>query len=185
MKSSHFMLLLAALFMAACNDDDTAKTPDKVLSYDGDNFSGPLLAAGEHELAVHFPASKMADYVGKKLTEVEFFVGQPLPKVCKLRVYKGGSSVPGTQVYEVVLTSGLQTLKWNKHLLAPPVDLNGEDLWLGVFVEHEVEQQSIGCDAGPRKNGGDWLFQSADQAWKTYVDRTGESVNWNIRGTTK
>ena len=183
MKISHFLLLFAAFFIAACGDDDPTPTPDNVLHYDGDNNSGPLLAAGEHELAVHFPATKMADYAGKKLTEVEFFVGQPLPQTCKLRVYQGGANAPGTQVYEVVVTSGLQTLKWNKHLLAPPLDLAGEDLWISVFVVHASEQQSIGCDAGPRKDGGDWLFQSLDSAWKTYAERTSESVNWNIRGT--
>lgn len=170
--------------MAACGDDDTSPTPDNILRLDGDNNSGPLLTAGEHELAVHFTAAKMADYVGKKLTEVEFFVGQPLPQNCKVRVYQGGTNSPGTQAYEFDVTNGLQTTKWNKHKLSTPVELTGTDLWLSVFVIHAAEQQSIGCDAGPRKDGGDWLFSSSDGEWKTYFDRTPtqESVNWNIRG---
>lgn len=182
MKFQYFFLLAAMLFMAACNDDDTGPVTDDVLHYDGANNSGPVLAAGEHELAVHFPAEIMADYNGKKLTEVEFFVGTPLPENCKVRVYKGGAGAPEAQVYEFDVTSGLQSLAWNRHVLPTPVDLDGDDLWLGVFVVHAAEQQSIGCDAGPRKENGDWLYQSLDNAWKTYVDRTGESVNWNIRG---
>ena len=183
MKISHFLLLFAALFMVACGDDDTNPTPDNVLRLDGDNNSGPLLAAGEHELAVHFTSAKMADYAGQKLTEVEFFVGQPLPANCRVRVYRGGVNTPGTQAYEFDVTNGLQTLKWNKHKLSTPVDLTGEDLWISVFVVHTNEQQSIGCDAGPRKDGGDWLFSGSDSQWKTYQARTNESVNWNIRGT--
>lgn len=182
MKISYFFLFLFAISIAACGDDDSNPTPDNVLQHDGENNSGPLLAAGEHELAVHFPATTMADYVGKKLTEVEFFVGQPLPQNCKVRVYLGGASSPGTLAYEFDVTSGLQTVKWNTHKISTPIDLTGDDLWLGIFVVHAAEQQSIGCDAGPRNEGGDWLFSGSDSEWKSYVNRTGESVNWNIRG---
>ena len=174
---------MAALFFAACSDDD-ASTPDNILRHDGENATGPLLDAGEHELAVHFSTSKMAGFSGKQLTEVEFFVGEPLPQNCKVRVYKGGTASPTTQVYEFDVTSGLQTRRWNKHKLTAPVELAGEDLWLGIFIVHAAQQQSIGCDSGPRKNGGDWLFSASDGEWKTYFDRTPtkESVNWNIRG---
>ncbi len=51
-----------------------------------------------------------------------------------------------------------------------------------MYVEHAQQQQSIGCDAGPRKTNGDWLFSGADLSWLTYQERTGEGVNWNIRG---
>lgn len=183
MKFQYFFLLAAMLFMVACNDDDAGPVTDGILHYDGANNSGPVLAAGEHELAVHFPSETMADYTGKVLTEIDFFVGTPLPETCKVRVYKGGDTAPDAQIYEFDVTSGLQTLSWNKHVLSTPVDLDGDDLWLGVFVVHASEQQSIGCDAGPRKEDGDWLYQSLDSDWKTYAERTGESVNWNIRGT--
>ncbi len=182
MKISHFFLLFAAFFVAACSDDDNP-VPDNVLRLDGENVSGPVLVTGEHELAVHFNTNIMADFAGRQLTEIEFFVGETLPANCRVRVYNGGTSAPGTQIYEFDVTNGLQTLRWNKHILATPIDLNGGDLWLSVFVMLNSEQRPIGCDAGPRKDGGDWLFSSTDGQWRTFQARTNESVNWNIRGT--
>ena len=67
------------------------------------------------------------------------------------------------------------------NLLAGVRQVHG-DLWISLAITHSDVQQSIGCDAGPNKSGGDWLFKSADGLWDTYLDRTGESVNWNIRG---
>lgn len=183
LKITMALALCSLLFVAACKDDDPAA--DNILRLDGENATGPLLAAGEHELAIYFPESKMASYAGKELTEVEFFVGEPLPQTCLVRVYEGGSVAPANKLYEFDVTSGLQTLRWNRHILSDAVSLSGNDLWIAVFVVHSQNQQSIGCDAGPRQDGGDWLFQSFDGAWKTYQERTNESVNWNIRGKVK
>jgi hypothetical protein len=49
-------------------------------------------------------------------------------------------------------------------------------------VYHNDVLQSIGCDAGPAAPDGDWLYQDSDQEWQTFRQRTGESINWNIRG---
>ncbi|MBI5915089.1 MAG: hypothetical protein HY842_06905 [Bacteroidetes bacterium] len=181
MKISHLVFLLGLALFAACKDDDSSTLAD--LRYDGENFTGPLLDAGEHELAVRFPASKMADYAGKKLTEVQVYVGPVLPQTCLIRVYgEGNDSIPGPKLYDGNVTSTLVGDGWNTFQLTPATDLTGDDLWIGVFVEHAVQQQSIGCDAGPRKENGDWLFKGEDLLWKTYIERTNESVNWNIRG---
>ena len=41
----------------------------------------------------------------------------------------------------------------------------------------------MGCDAGENYTGeGDWLFQDADFQWLTFANRTGDRINWNIRG---
>lgn len=183
MKITHLFFLLAALLLASCNNDDDATPSGNILKYDGENNSGPLLSAGEHELAVLFPASKMQDFTGKKLTEVQVFVGPVPPQTCLVRVYsKGSANSPGTKLYEANVASALNLQSWNKFKVNPGIDLSGDDLWIGVYVEHAQEQQSIGCDAGPRKENGDWLFQGPDASWKTYQERTGESINWNIRG---
>jgi hypothetical protein len=182
MKISHLFFLLA-LLMVACKDDDDVIPSENLLNYDAANNSGPLLSAGEHELAVFFPASKMEAHTGKKLTEVQVYVGPQPPQTCLVKIYKQGTgSSPGTKLWEANVTSVLKLQTWNKFKVSPAIDLTGEGLWIGVFVEHAQEQQSIGCDAGPRKENGDWLFESSDTAWKTYQERTGESVNWNIRG---
>lgn len=182
MKIKYLFFLLCMFVLASCKDDDPA-LPDgsTLLKYDGSNNTGPLLDAGKHELAVRFPASTMADLVGKKLTEVQVFLGQ-LPKDCVIKLYKpGNASRPGSVFYEGNVLTSITTPQWNKFKITPAIDITGEDLWVSVYVEHAVKQQSIGCDAGPRKTNGDWLLSDSDQAWLTYQERTGESVNWNIR----
>ncbi len=182
-RKTYFTLAMGLLAFISCKDDGLSVDP--VLRYDGENATGPFLEAGEHELAVRFPASMMADYVGRELTEISFFVGDVLPEQCRVRVYRGGAVSPGGMLYEFDVTNGLQTLRWNRHILSAPLALEADDLWISVFVTHAAGQQSIGCDAGPRRDGGDWLYQSADGSWQTYEQRTAERVNWNIRGTTR
>lgn len=183
MKIAHFLFLMAAILLAGCNDDEPATPSDNLLKYDNENASGPVLQAGVHELAVYFPASKMEAYTGKKLTEIQVFVGNVPPKTCLVRVYGKGTSVsPGSKLYEANVSGILNLQAWNKFQVSPGIELTGDDLWIGVFVEHVQPQQSIGCDAGPRKENGDWLFDGSDTSWKTYQERTTESVNWNIRG---
>ena len=183
MKITHLFLLLGLLAFTACKKDDNNNPAGATtLKYDNGNVSGPLLAAGEHELAVRFPASMMADYVGKKLTEVQVFVGN-VPQACIIKVYKQGDVYsPGQQVYQSNVLSSITPLKFNNFKVTPAIEITGEDLWLSVYVEHATQQQSIGCDSGPRNTNADWLFSGSDQAWKTYQERTGEGVNWNIRG---
>jgi hypothetical protein len=77
----------------------------------------------------------------------------------------------------------MRTLRWSEHTLDTPVDVSGEDLWISVGVTHAAFQQSLGCDAGNSYTGeGDWLFKSTDGQWQTFANRTGDRVNWNIRG---
>ncbi len=185
MKIFHFLLLpiaigIAALTVTACKDDEAPSSD--LLRHDGNNATGPLLAAGFHELAVYFPASEMAEFTGKKLVELQVFVGVK-PQDLTLKVYgKGTAIAPGAVLYEKTITvSSLTTPDWNNHTISTPITLDGDDIWIAVGVIHTVEQQSIGCDSGPNEAGGDWLFSGSDSEWKTYTERTGESVNWNLR----
>ncbi len=182
MKISHLLFFFGILFFAACKKDDNPDTSGvTTLKYDNDNASGPLLGAGEHELAVRFPASTLADLVGKKLTAVQVFVGE-LPQACIIKIYKqGNSSSPGALMLQSDVLSSLEFPQWNKVKITPGIEITGDDLWVSVYVELASQQQSIGCDAGPRKTNGDWLFSGSDQDWLTYQERTGESINWNIR----
>lgn len=181
MKISHLLLLFGLLLFASCKKDNTDPSGATTLKYDNGNVSGPLLEAGEHELAVRFPASKMADLVGKKLTEVQVFVGN-LPEACLVKIYKqGSSSTPGALIVQSDVLSSLEFPQWNNIKITPGIEITGEDLWVSVYIELLAKQQSIGCDSGPRQTNADWLFSSSDQDWLTYQERTGESVNWNIR----
>lgn len=173
------LLLLFALGLTACEKDGSDVT---TLSHDSANVSGPLLTAGTHELAVQFTSNETAPLAGRALERVSFYLG-PAPAKLELIVYgEGNDDEPGAQLYRIDLTNRLQPFDWNEHRLVSPVELTGEDLWLSIAVTHSENQQSVGCDAGPAEAGGDWLLHDDDGNWLTFRTRTGESVNWNIRG---
>lgn len=184
MKRIYVLGLLAFLFFSACRNDDESPVPsgENVLNYDGPNATGPLLVAGDYEAAARFPASETTPLQGKNLTEVTWFMGIR-PSSCKVRIYGPGTGdEPGALLYSADVSDRVQAPAWNTHELRDPLPVDGQELWISIAFTHPVRQQSIGCDAGPNVPGGDWLFSSNDGQWSTYVQRTGESINWNIRG---
>lgn len=182
MKITKFLFFLAILSLTACGDDDGATNNSNLLSYDGDNANAPALEVGTHILATYFPASDLQGRIGKKLTEVEVFVDQGAQSYRILVFGPDSATTPGDVLREVDFTSNVNARKW-AIVDIDPLEITGEDLWIGVEVVHNLSIQTIGCDSGPRKNGGDWIWNSNDQVWTTFLSQTGtESINWNIRG---
>lgn len=181
-KSFLFLVLFGSLLVISCQKDDNT-ADENILRYDGENQTGPLLEPGNFEAAARFTSSQTSKYAGKKLTAVQWFMGK-VPQNVKVKIYgPGTASSPGTLLFASNdVTSSLRALAWNELPLPSPINITGEDLWISITFTHTQVDQSIGCDAGPNKPNGDWLFNSNDGNWQTYVQRTGESVNWNIRG---
>jgi len=180
MKIQLLLLILSVALVAGCKKDDI---PDgnATLKYDGGNATGPLLDAGYHELGVYFPSSTMGGYTNWKLTEVTFFMGGLADSVV-VKIYdEGGGNAPGSLLYEKDVTGTIVINEWQEHLLPTPMNITGAGVWVCVGLKHNEEKQSIGCDSGPNNANGDWIYQDTDLQWLTYVQRTGESVNWNIR----
>lgn len=175
-------LLLLVLAVAACGDDEDQLGAE--LSYDGPNFTGPVLDAGVHTFAARFTSNEIANYVGQDLERVSFFLGL-LPAKVELVVFgEGTDASPGAELYRIDLTQRVTPGQFNDHRLQNPITLSEQDYWLAVEVTHDERQQSVGCDAGPRDPNGDWLFSTPNSGWDSYLQRTNgaESVNWNIRG---
>lgn len=179
-----FLLLFLGLSLIAlsCNKDDGLDLETNTIHLDGPNQSAPNLLTGSYEAAVRFTSDELNAYAGKDLLEVYFFLAA-LPADCTVKIYGPGTSVkPGALLYSATISSSLKAFDWNRHELRKPIAITGDDLWISIAFTHPATQQSIGCDPGPAAPDGDWLFQSSDNTWRTFRDRTRESINWNIRG---
>lgn len=182
MKKLLLLLPIFALLMTSC-EDDVPVILDGTLSYDGPNNTSPLFQTGEYEAAARFTPAVVDPYEGKNLEEVSFYLVD-LPDRCEVRVYGNGrNDEPGDLLYSADVTTGLIANNWNDHVLATPVEIDGRDLWISIFLDHDRNAQSIGCDSGPAvNNAGDWLFEANDGEWRTFTSRANASINWNIRG---
>ncbi len=180
MKKFAFVLTLAIIATMGCKKDNEESF---AFSHDGPNLTGPLLEVGYHEAAARFTSNETNAYAGKQLTSISFFMGVVPQKVEVIIYGEGSDSSPGAELYRANVTAGIQVPDWNEHIFSTPIDITGDDLWLSIGLTHDQRTQSIGCDAGPKVAGGDWLFHLADNKWDPFsVWIPGESVNWNIRG---
>lgn len=180
MKKWTFLLLGLALALSACQEDENFDL-ENTLHYDGPNNTAPFLPGGEYEAAARFTSVEQADYVGGKLLEVSFFIAD-LPQSCIVKIYgEGTADTPGNLLHSVSMSGKLNPFSWNSYELSNPIDITGKDLWVSISFTHSASQQTIGCDAGPAAPDGDWLYQNDDQDWLSFRQRTGESINWNIR----
>ncbi len=189
MKNILLFAFSVLLLCAACGDDDEAGGNANDLAaadlhYDGDNFSAPIIGNGTHLMAARLTANDLAEYQGKTLEEVLFYL-QDVPATCELLVMAQNTATePGAVLFGADVTDFVNANGWNPFTLDPPVAIpDGEDLWIGVRVEHNGDTQSVGCDEGPAQANGDWILSSITTSWETFRDFTaGESsINWNIR----
>lgn len=183
MKQMFFLLALGVvLALAGCGKDNNDPADDNLLRYDGENSTGPQLDAGFYETAARFPSDQTSRFAGRRLSGVRWFTG-PLPVTCEVRIYgPGQNNQPGALLYSANVINQVRAFGWTEHTLSAPLTLSAEELWISIAFTHDQTTQSIGCDAGPNRPNGDWIFDSNNNIWETYRQRTGESINWNIRG---
>ena len=182
MKNLIYLFLALTIFLGSCGDDD-GRDLEFSLSHDGDNDNSPILPEDTYEAASQFSANQMAAFQGQRLTEVGYYMYNA-PLSTTLKIYGPGEEAnrPGEVLYEGRLTGSITNDAWSIHTLSTPVPITGEELWISIRMQHNRDLQSIGCDRGPAASGGDWLFQESDGVWRSFRQRTGENINWNIRG---
>lgn len=175
-----FFVVLMASF-SSCKKDPNKKTYQ--LNYDSGNLTAPNFPANTYEGAARFPASRMAEYSGGNLVEVEYYI-KDVPNSTRLKVYTGtSSSAPVTEVYSATLTGSVNAEDWNTHTLTDPLLLDGSDLWLSIEFTHSDTRQVLGCDTGPAATDGDHFYDPATGYWqKLNQFNSGIDINWNIRG---
>lgn len=179
------LLFLSAILIlaSACKDDviDFDYDPG-LMHYDGPNANAPILPVGTNEAAAKFHPEVLDLYEGKQIEAVELFIYNTAD-LCELVFYgSGGENTPGTVLFQQDVTAQLDTFSWNTVQLNSPLAIpsNG-DLWISLKTTDTEALQVIGCDAGPNREGGDWLYQSNDGAWRTFRERSPDNINWNMR----
>ncbi|MGH1365450.1 MAG: hypothetical protein ACRBF0_17945 [Calditrichia bacterium] len=174
-----FLIVLLAGCSGSSNPDDDFDGP--FLNLDGEQDSAPTLTSGTWEFASRFTASDIGSYAGGSLTGVYFYLTNR-PDAATVKIYGAGSAnTPGGLLFSANMTASLRANRWNRFDFSSVVPLGTNDIWISLEVSLPNGGRTVGCDAGPAKANGDWLYIAAD-GWRTYRDRAGESVNWNLRG---
>jgi hypothetical protein len=158
-------------------------TDDEIIRWDdGVNADAiGLTNGGTFYVAAYFPVSTMGQYSGMKLNQVEIFV-YDVPTSMVLRINgQGTATTPGPLLHSQPLTN-LTGMTWHMIDLTDPVDITGEDLWIGYEVIHNSGTYPAGCDGGPAVAGfGDMISMDGT----TYVPMSELGLvhyNWNIAG---
>ncbi|MFC2107249.1 choice-of-anchor J domain-containing protein [Bacteroidota bacterium] len=157
-----------------------APTDDVTLNWDGDNGNSVgLTGANDWEAAAMFPSSMISQYAGMELTYVDVFINDPDPAdAFEVRIYGMESDmVSGPLLYSQAFTP--TTLSWNTITLTTPVVIDGQDIWIAIWVDQTTLTHPIGADLGPAVAYGDYI--KTGQAWGHLFP--GIDGNWNIRGT--
>jgi hypothetical protein len=182
MKQVAILTTIFLLFSYACKEDTIDFDYDPgVMHYDGVNANAPFLPAGTTEAAARFPEKVLDYYRGKQIEAVDLYI-YDLPESSTLIFYGSGGSRPGIMFLEQDISNALDSSSWNTIPLDTPFPVPAfGDLWISLRMQDPSSLQVIGCDAGPNKEGGDWLYQSDDREWRTFRDRSTDNINWNIR----
>jgi len=185
MKQFTLLGLLAVLLaFSACDDDDDGFQFDpELMHFDGANANAPLLPPGDVEVAAQFGKDAMNFYQGKRIDGIQFFI-IGVPEVSRMLLYgKGNGDQPGPIIYQQDITEELDPNGWNYITLTQPIDMPSEELWISLQLPNVGNIQVIGCDAGPAQEGGDWMYEQSDGEWRTFRERSGDNINWNIRAS--
>ena len=159
---------------------------DVILHYDGEPASafGNQNNAIQWNIAAVFRADMIKDYVGMGLTSVDVFIGDGDVTTFKLKVWKMGSynvPGPGDLIAEQDVTITPNT--WNTIVLDNPIILNGQDLWVGYYIEAPAGNFVASTDDGTNYNpDGSWI--AFGPGWQHLGDGNPDyNLNWNIRAT--
>jgi hypothetical protein len=180
------LLIVFVLVLVSCKKSDVINNPkikDPLISlnYDGNYFDAPTLAAGNYKAAVKFDAARMSSYKNDEIAEMWFYILQK-PYTFKISIYESnGGGNPDSLLFRKSVLGTLVENSWNQYVFDKPIKITGKEIWATLEFQTSVEQKIFGCDAGPAANNGDFLWDETDSLWNTYRQRTGESVNWNIR----
>lgn len=138
-------------------------------------------------VAHYFPANEMQQYQGRILKNIEFYIASASPDhVLYLETLVYGQNTPQTP--GEILNSQIIPLE-NVHLgwmnieLETPVEITGEDIWIGYAIENLSGTGPIGTDDGPPNLGFGDMYSEDGENWISFsTENSWFGRNWNIAG---
>jgi len=160
---------------------EMAATRDDILMYDdGINANAiGLTSGGTFEVSSYWPSSTMSTYAGQYVKEVEIYAND-LSADFAIKIYgEGTSSSAGPLLYAQAFVP--PAAGWFTVILATPVEITGDDMWIGYECGNSVAGgHPAGMDGGPAVAGyGDMIYADFIPGWAS-LSSFGFSNNWNI-----
>lgn len=155
-----------------------------VLSWDNGFFAS--LGIGENFnliITARFADTLTSQYLGYNLEQIQTFIGD-LPTSMIINVFdEGTDSAAGPLLYSQDVSNLLLPNSFNTFDVDPPIQITGNDIWIGYEVAGTSSQVVIGCDFGPVHPDGDWMFDLLNPAsgWYHLSDYSFNN-NWVMRG---
>lgn len=174
------LALMWAVILISCGDE-TGLEGDNILNYDGENATAPALPPGAYNVSIRFTSTLLRNVEGRTIDAVSYYLYERPTSASIAISYDDSPRVPSDPVYTQDITAQMQTNSWNTITLNTPFEITGQPIWIGIRMNLNDPEQTIGCDAGPGNPNGDWLYDAADMEWLRFEERVGESINWNIR----
>ncbi len=171
-----FVIFFAILLIACKKDDDKDFI---ILNYDGVNVTAPTLPPGFYEFSIKLTSLLTRNAAGKSIFEVSYYLYEA-PNQGVITISADNNGLPGDIIYQQPITTFIRN-SWNDVIIDRPFELDGSIIWVGIQITQNEVRQTVGCDAGPANPNGDWLYDQTDQTWRTFRQRVGDSINWNIR----
>lgn len=180
-------LLLFACEPTTLNTEPNISLPLVSMNYDGPVRTAPITSGGTYEAAVRFLAADLtlSGFVDKPLQQVYYYLLEK-PSSSTIKVYFGSNGdEPDELVYSASTSSESAGESWNQHIINVPLTIPANtDLWISLKYSSTNPSRIVGCDEGPAHPEGSWMYQSSDDLFERFVERTnGEAnINWSIRG---
>jgi hypothetical protein len=140
---------------------------------------------GTFEGAIRLTRAELADYEGKTIPQVKFYIGVPgFPQQSHsgyIKIYGPGTAThPGTLIESVAYTTPYG-YGWFYVILNFPILINAShDLWISIEITHGPGETPLGADNGPAVyTKGDWFGTAS--SW-TELHTMGLNYNWCIYG---
>jgi hypothetical protein len=139
---------------------------------------------GTFEGAIRLTRAELANYEGKTIPQVKFYVGAPgFPQQASgyIKIYGPGTTThPGALIESVAYTTPYG-YGWFYVILTHPILINAShELWISVEVTHGPGETPLGADNGPAViTKGDWFGTAS--TW-TELHTMGLNYNWCIYG---